>query len=293
MSVVTDVVNLFKKGYELWKQAWLTEIVAMLVLTVISVIVLMPLAILIAIAGVGTTGGGTWSDWITWPGWANLLGAFTTNPLLWLMVLLLIFVLAILATVFVGAIQKVAHTYAETGSGRFEDVLKSLLPNIVPLAIVGIVMALIIGIPLIIVGLIFGPISNPETIDVFDILQTLVYTIVIIVLMAPWFLATSAVVIDEAGPSSIVEGWKFYFRKLVPTLIIVIILVIIAIIVGIILGALGLLMPLFAADPANLSPVFLILGYVALILGLIVVFAVIPWLITTMYLFYQEHKASK
>ena len=171
MSVVTDVVNLFKKGYGLWKQAWLTHIIAMLVLTIISVIVLVPIAILIAIAGVGTTGGGTWADWITWPGWANLIGTIVANPLLWLMILLMIFVLAILDTVFGAAIQKVAHTYAETGSGRFEDVLKGLIPNIVPLAIVGIVMVLIIGIPLIIVGLIFGPISNPDTLDVFDILQ--------------------------------------------------------------------------------------------------------------------------
>ncbi|MFX1535021.1 MAG: hypothetical protein ACFFDI_12420 [Promethearchaeota archaeon] len=289
MSVVTDIVNLFKKGYELWKQAWLTVIISMLVLAVISVIVIIPVTILIALVGVFTTGGGTWSDWIIWPGWANLIGAIMNNPLLWLMILLLIFVLAILDTVFGGAIQKVAHTYSETGSGRFEDVFKDLLSHIVPLAIVGIVMILILGVPLIIVGLIFSPIANPATFDFVDILQWLVYAIVVIVLIPPWFLATSAVVIDEAGPSGIIEGWKFYFQKLVPTLIIVIILVIIAIIVGIILGVLGMLMIPFSAD----VPVFLILGYVFLILGLIVVFAVIPWLVTTMYLFYQENKASE
>lgn len=264
----------------------------MLVLMVFSVIVLVPAAIFIAIAGVVTTGGGTWSDWIVWPGWANLIVAIATTPLLWLMILLMVFILLIFATIILGAVQKVAHSYTETASARFEEILKTLIPDIIPLTIVAIVMGLVLGIPLIIVGLIFEPVSKQATLDIFDILQTLAYMIVVIVLGAPWFLATSAVVIDEAGPSGIVEGWKYYFQKLVPTLIIVIILVIIAVVVGIIIGAPGLLMPPFAADPANLSVVLLILGYVALILGLIIVFVVIPWLITTMYLFYQDHKGS-
>ncbi|MFX1253310.1 MAG: hypothetical protein ACFFCZ_17000 [Promethearchaeota archaeon] len=304
MSMAIDSL---KKGFQIWKQAWLTEIIALLVLAIASVFVLIPVGIISVILIIPFAG----QDWSNY----TALEFLAANPMFVIIVLIMGLLMGVIVTIFIGGIQKVAHEYAQTGSGRFEDTIRALIPDIIPLTIVGVVMSLIIGIPLIIVNLILSPLTNTQTqtpppsgiidlvtllqyANVYDILQMIIMTVIIAVFIGPWFLATSKVVIDGAGPNGIIEGWKLYAKKFIPTIIMVVIFGIIFFAILFIFGELGLLtaafVPLDVGTPPTTIPttlpLLLGLSFIIMVLAVVIVFAVIPWGVTAMYAFYQDIK---
>ncbi|MFX0092653.1 MAG: hypothetical protein ACFFBD_12895, partial [Candidatus Hodarchaeota archaeon] len=136
------VINAIKNGSNLWKQAWFTEIIALIVLSVASMLVIMQTAILIAIP--------------TLP-WINTNWVSYTNPIFWLIFLVVGALFATIISVFVGTVQRIAHDYAETRTGRFEDAIIALIPKIFPLAMLGIFMMFVIAIPALFINNILNP----------------------------------------------------------------------------------------------------------------------------------------
>ncbi|MFX0063733.1 MAG: hypothetical protein ACFFC7_16295 [Candidatus Hermodarchaeota archaeon] len=305
-----EIIDALKKGFNLWKQAWLTQLIAILVLSFISGFIVVPFAFLVAIA---TEIFGT-PEVITQPNTLLTFSVFQSileYPLVWLVVFLLLVVFMITNTVTIAAIQRVGHDYAQTGTGRFEETIKILIPMIIPLSIVAIVSSIITVIPLLIFAEIFNllrdtiptglptilslPFIVGSTLDL-DIIATvslLIFALIFVLLSGPPFLATSGIVTEEADMNGIIEGWKLYFRKPLSTIVAMIVYLIIGILIvsgffllvnGLII-LLGITTDVIAIVTFSLGWVFALLVYFVIIL-----FAINPWFYTVMYSFYQEIK---
>ncbi|MFX1250954.1 MAG: hypothetical protein ACFFCZ_05050 [Promethearchaeota archaeon] len=292
-----EIVDALKKGFDLWKQAWLTQIIALLVLTFVGFFIIIPFVFLIAITAVG---GATI---ITDPNTlitTAIIQAFLANPGMWLSIFALVFVGMIINTIVIGALQKVAHDYAVTGAGRFEDVIKALIPMIIPLAIVAIVTTLIAAIPILIVGEILNLFNDPTLpniltfplfqstvgLDILEIITIMVAILLIILLGGPYYLSITTIAVEDAGMNGIVEGWKLYFRKFLSTIIAMIVLLIIIAIIGIVF-----FIPINGIVLAGSNLTLILLNvFILMVMGVIVGFLVNNWLYTSLYNFYQEIK---
>ncbi|MFX1532629.1 MAG: hypothetical protein ACFFDI_00170 [Promethearchaeota archaeon] len=305
-----EIIDALKNGFNLWKQAWLTQLIAILVLSFISVLVIVPFAFLVAIA---TEIFGT-PEVIAQPNTLltfSVLQSILEYPLFWVVVFLLLIVFMISHAVTIAAIQRVGHDYAQTGTGRFEETIKTLIPMIIPLAIVAIVSSIITVIPLLIFAEIFNllrdaiPTSLPTILslpfivgstldlDIVMIISILFFALIFILFSGPPFLATSAIVTEEADMNGIVEGWKLYFRKPLSTIVAMIVYLIIGIIIvsGFMLLVNGIIILL--SGPTDLIYVATVgLGwvFVLIVYFVIIIFAINPWFYTVMYSFYQEIK---
>ncbi len=294
-----EIIDALKKGFDLWKQAWLTQIIALLVLQFVGSFIIVPFAFLIAINSVyGLSIPTDPNKLIT----IAILQAFLANPGGWLSIFATVFVVVIVSTIVTGAIQKVAHDYAVTGAGRFEDIIKALIHMIIPLAIVAIVTTLIATICILIVGEILFLFDDPNlpniltfplfdstvSLDILEIITIVVAILLIILLGGPYYLSISAIAVEDAGMNGIVEGWKLYFRKFLSTIIAMIVLfIIIAIIV------LVIYIPINGIVLAGSNtPLILLNVFILMVVGGIVAFIVNNWLYTSLYNFYQEIKES-
>ncbi|MFX0061524.1 MAG: hypothetical protein ACFFC7_05000 [Candidatus Hermodarchaeota archaeon] len=292
-----EIIDALKKGFDLWKQAWLTQIIALLVLMFVGFFIIIPFVFLIAITAVG---GATI---ITDPNiliTTAIIQAFFANPGFWFSIFALVFVGMIINTIVIGALQKVAHDYAVTGAGRFEDVIKALIPMIIPLAIVAIVTTLIAAIPILIVGEILNLFNDPTLpniltfplfqstvgLDILEIITIMVAILLIILLGGPYYLSITTIAVEDAGMNGIVEGWKLYFRKFLSTIIAMIVLFIIIVIIVIVF-----FIPINGIVLAGSDLTLILLNvFILMVLGVIVGFLVNNWLYTSLYNFYQEIK---
>lgn len=95
------------------------------------------------------------------------------------------------------------------------------------------------------------------------------YLLIIILLIGPYFLAITSVVVDKAGISSIVESWKLYIQKFVSVVIAMIILLIIGLVAGIaIFFPINGIVTATHAVPENLAMIFLNI-FLLMILGVL------------------------
>ncbi|MFX0094594.1 MAG: hypothetical protein ACFFBD_22860, partial [Candidatus Hodarchaeota archaeon] len=113
-----------------------------------------------------------------------------------------------------------------------------------------------------------------------------------IVVSGPWSLAISKIVIDEEGSEGIIEGWKLYFHKFIPTIIISALLVIILYVFLSIFIGLGFFLGVFSLDSGTIAslPIILLFIGVGMVLGTGMFFILFPWMFTVMYTYYQEIK---
>ncbi|MFX0203634.1 MAG: hypothetical protein ACFFCW_46645, partial [Candidatus Hodarchaeota archaeon] len=113
-----------------------------------------------------------------------------------------------------------------------------------------------------------------------------VLILIFLLLSGPFFLSISAVVVDGAGNSGLIEGWKLYFRKFTSTFVAVFIVFIIGIII-----ALLMYIPIRGIVTAEdeLSRIFLNI-FILMAIGFIISFFINNWLYTSLYSFYQAIK---
>ena len=293
------MIDAFRKGFDLWKRAMLTQLGVLVIIGFIGIFVVTPFGFLIAInaqdGGVGQVN--TAPDRLLID---SFLEAVSVDTGFWLSILATTIVVAIINTMIVGAVQKTAHDYAETGAGRFGDTLKALLPMIIPLAIVAIVSGIIVALPTWIGAEIFNRFSDPNqpiilsfsflfiplSLTITEIIATLALILIFTLLGGPYFLAITAVAADKAGINGIVEGWKLYYRKPLSTMGAMVFVFIIALV-----NAVVLLAPIngivIAGD--NLSQILLNV-FLLMTLGLMTLFFVNNYVYTSMYKFYRGIK---
>ncbi len=297
-----EIIDGFKKGFDAWKQVWLRQIVVQMVLGFIAFGVITPLGFLIAIFAANQSFSVTIEKGtlIT----PALLQLMSKNLGFWISAFTTMFVLVIIVTVITGVIQNVAHQRAKSDDVRLEDNFKEIVPLILPLTVVAIVTIIIIGIPLLVAAEIFHLLSDPNAPVVFsfplfdttvdlallDIISTVVNLLIITLLIGPYFLAITAVVVDNAGISSIVESWKLYSQKFASVVIAVIFLHIIGL-----LSMMVVYLPINGivtathAIPEDLAGIFLNI-FLLLILGAFMQLFVINWQYTSLYCYYKEIK---
>lgn len=296
-----EIVDAVKNGFNIWKKAKFTQIAAVIVILFIGVFVITPLGFLIAINA--AEGQLVWDDTTTKYFTSSLVSSITLNPGFWLSSFATLFVGVIISTVLIAAVQKIAHDYAEKDTGNFTESLKALGPMLVPLMVVAIVMAIIIGIPTWFGAEIFNlardPTADPNwSFAIFgeghgyvelrtaDVIGIVILILIFLLLSGPFFLSISAVVVDGAGNSGLIEGWRLYFRKFTSTLVAVFIVFIIGIII-----ALLMYIPIRGIVTAEdeLSRIFLNI-FLLMAIGLIISFFINNWLYTSLYTFYQAIK---
>ena len=294
---MSEMITALRKGYDIWKRAWLTQTIALMVLWFIGFFIIAPLGFLIAInaeAGIPITMDP--SRTIA----ASMLQAVSANPGFWLSIFATVFVVVIINTIIMGTVQKIAHNYAETGSGRFGEAVRELVPTIIPLVVVTMLSAILVGIPSLMGAEVLHRMRDPTlpTILSFtplefvgrvhltsvDVIGLLFMTLVFILLGGPYLLAVPAVVVDKAGIDGIAEGWNLYFRRLLSTIVAMVILLVIGLVItrvffipieGIV-GAVGL------------SEILLNVFVLLVLIPIVGVFA--NWLFTSLYVFYRELK---
>jgi len=302
--VVLKMIDALKKAFDIWKQAKFTQIAALIVIQFIGGFVITPLGFLIALNAAG--GQPVWTE-SAWQYISSaLVQSISLNPGFWLSSFATMFVGVIISTIIIGAIQKIAHDYDTTGTGNFSDTLKSLGPMLIPLAVIAVVMSIIIGIPAWFGAEAFNltrdPTSEPLwTFSLFggtsgyvelrsaDILGMVVILLIFLLLSGPFFLAISAVVVDDAGNSGIIEGWKLYRRKFASTIVAMIIILVIGIIIGLLMfiPVRGIVL---AED--NLAQIFGNI-FLLMIAGFVIAFFLNNWIYTALYSFYQEIKGAE
>ncbi|MFX0014481.1 MAG: hypothetical protein ACFFB2_09095 [Promethearchaeota archaeon] len=295
-----EIIDGFKKGFETWKLVWVRQIFVQMILGFLAFFIITPFGFLIAIFGANesfslTVEKGTFII----PVFIELL---MENIGFWVSVFSTFFVLIIIATIIIGIIQNTAHQRTEKDDVRFEDNFKEIIPLIVPLAIVAFVMIIVIGIPLLITSEIYHLLDDPNApivysfplfdssvdLTLLDIIAELAFLVLIILLIGPYFLAISKVVIDKAGINSIVGSWKLYFQKFITVIIAMILVLIIGLIsfVVILLPVNGIVVA-GNTTPTDLPLLFSSI-FLMMILGVVILFIVTNWLVTSLYCFYKE-----
>ncbi|MFQ5820464.1 MAG: hypothetical protein ACE5I5_10795 [Candidatus Heimdallarchaeota archaeon] len=296
-----EIVDALKNGFNIWKKAKFTQIAAVIVILFIGVFVITPLGFLIAINA--AEGQLVWDDATTKYFTSSLVSSITLNPGFWLSSFATLFVGVIISTVLIATIQKIAHDYAEKDTGNFTESLKELGPMLVPLMVVAIVMAIIIGIPAWLGAEIFNIARDPTDAPIWsfaifgegygyvelqaeDIVAIVAMILIFLLLSGPFFLSISAVVVDGAGNSGLIEGWRLYFRKFTSTFVAMFIVFIIGIII-----ALLMYIPIRGIVTAEdeLSRIFLNI-FLLMAFGFVISFFINNWLYSSLYSFYQAIK---
>ncbi|MFX0084363.1 MAG: hypothetical protein ACFFAU_01715 [Candidatus Hodarchaeota archaeon] len=295
-----EIIDGFKKGFETWKLVWVRQMLIQIILGFLTLFVITPFGFLIAIFGATRSFDVTIEEGnlIT----PALIELMMENLGFWISVFSTVFILVIFATIITGAIQNIAHQRVKKDDIRLEDNFKEIIPLIVPLAVAGIVMIIIMGIPMLIAAEIFHLIDDPNTPIVYsfplfdstvnltflDIIANLVFLVLIILFSGPYFLAISKIVADKAGISSIVASWKLYFQKFLS--------VIIAMTSIFIIGLISLVVLFFPINgivvagnstPTDLPLLFFSI-FLLMIISVLMQFIVTNWLFTSLYCFYKE-----
>lgn len=295
-----EIINGFKKGFETWKLVWGRQILVQMIIGFLSLFIITPFGFLIAIFGATrsfsvTIEKGT----LITPAFIELM---MENLGFWISIFATLFIFVIIATVITGVIQNIAHQRSEKDDIRLEDNFKEAVSLIIPLAVVGIVMFLIIGIPILITTEIFHLIDDPNAPIVFsfplfdstvdlaflDIIAGLIFLVLIILLSGPYFLAISKVVTDKTGINSIVASWKLFFQKFISVIFAMSLILIIGLI-----SLVVLLLPVNGiviagnTTPTDLPLLFFSI-FLVMIIGVLIQFIVTNWLYTSLYCFYKE-----
>jgi len=288
-----EMVDALKSGFDLWKKAWSTQIIVYLILLFVGVLIITPFVIFNVISA-----SFAWNPVDADPIAFLLFQLVMSNPIFWLSIFLTCCVILILIAIIIAAIQKVAHNYAETGIRRFGELIKSLIPMILPLAVVAIVSGILFLITsliyteiIILLRSLFPLVEIPHfesTIKLtsLDILAIVFYPAIVILLSGPYFLAISAVVVDNAGINAIVNAWKLYFSKLRSMIVALVILFIVGLISGIMI-----FMPLTAifVTSSNIGMI-LGIGFFLMVLRILMSPFIDNFVFTSLYSFYQEIK---
>jgi hypothetical protein len=264
-----EIIDGFKKGYATWKLVWLRQIIVQLIIGFVLSFLIVPFGFLIAIfASNQTVSDPIGQNDLIIP---SLIQMMLKYPGFWF---------SAFATFFI---------------------MKSL---ILPLAVVSIVTTIIMLIPLLIAAEIFHLFTDPNAPVVFsfpifdssadlsfmDVISAVVYFLIFIFLIGPYFLAISSLVVDNTGVNSIVEGWKLYFQKFVS--------VVIAMIFFLIIGFISFLVIYLPVNgiviagnenPTNLPLLFFSI-FLVMIVGILLQYVVNNWIYTSLYCFYKEIK---
>ncbi len=295
-----EIIDGFKKGFETWKLVWIRQMLIQIILGFLTLFIITPFGFLIAIFGATRSFNVTIEEGnLMTPALIELM---MENLGFWISVFSTVFILVIIATIITGAIQNIAHQKVEKDDIRLEDNFKEIIPLIVPLAVAGIVMIIIMGVPMLITAEIFHLIEDPNAPIVYsfplfdstvnltflDIIADLVFFVLIILFSGPYFLAISKIVADKAGISSIVASWKLYFQKFLSVIIAMTSIVIISLI-----SFLVLFLPINGivvagnTNPTDL-PLLFVSIFLLMIISVLMQFIVTNWIFTSLYCFYKE-----
>ncbi|MHA2104945.1 MAG: hypothetical protein ACW981_16070 [Candidatus Hodarchaeales archaeon] len=281
-----EIIDGFKKGYATWKLVWLRQIIVQLIIGFVLSFLIVPFGFLIAIfASNQTVSDPIGQNDLIIP---SLIQMMLKYPGFWF---------SAFATFFI--MQRL-----ENENVILEDNFKGVKSLILPLAVVSIVTTIIMLIPLLIAAEIFHLFTDPNAPVVFsfpifdssadlsfmDVISAVVYFLIFIFLIGPYFLAISSLVVDNTGVNSIVEGWKLYFQKFVS--------VVIAMIFFLIIGFISFLVIYLPVNgiviagnenPTNLPLLFFSI-FLVMIVGILLQYVVNNWIYTSLYCFYKEIK---
>ncbi|MHA2338078.1 MAG: hypothetical protein ACXACX_12280 [Candidatus Hodarchaeales archaeon] len=297
-----EIIDGFKKGYATWKLVWLRQIIVQLIIGFVLSFLIVPFGFLIAIfASNQTVSDPIGQNDLIIP---SLIQMMLKYPGFWFSAFATFFIMIIIVTILAGLTQNIAHQRLENENVILEDNFKGVKSLILPLAVVSIVTTIIMLIPLLIAAEIFHLFTDPNAPVVFsfpifdssadlsfmDVISAVVYFLIFIFLIGPYFLAISSLVVDNTGVNSIVEGWKLYFQKFVS--------VVIAMIFFLIIGFISFLVIYLPVNgiviagnenPTNLPLLFFSI-FLVMIVGILLQYVVNNWIYTSLYCFYKEIK---
>jgi hypothetical protein len=302
VKILFEIIDGFKNGFATWKLVWLRQIIVQMILSFFLFFLIVPFSFLIAIFGSnqGYEVNQNQNNSVI----LSLLDSILKNPGLWIAIFAMFILIVSISTILAGVTQNIAHQRLENENVILEDNFKGGIPLFIPLVILSTVTILIISIPLLIASEIFNLFDDTNAPIVFsfpifdssanltliDIVSSLGYFVIVVVLIGPYFLAITAIVKDKAGINSIAEAWRLYFQNFAS--------VVIAMLSFFIIGFISFLILYIPINgiviagnetPTNLPLLFLSI-FVLMILGLLFQYVVNNWMYTSLYCYYKEIK---
>ena len=301
-----SIVDSMKKGFDIWKEARFAQLFTVIIIQFIAAFIITPFGFWIAInaAEGAVVLVADRSRFI----YQTIYQSISLNPGFWLSTFATAVLGILIVTFTIGAVQQIAHK-VDTGKGTpgVGDTLKDMAPLLLPLLVVTIVSALIIGIPTWLVAEIidvtestsessivsfslFGGDNGLVELTGESIVGIIAIVLIVLVLTGPFLLSISAVVADGAGYNGIIDGWKLYIQKWKETIIAMVAVMVIGIIVAAILWI--PINGLVNNADNDLSGIF---GnvFLLMVIGIVAAFFVNNWLYSSMYRFYQDIKVAE
>ncbi|MHA2338082.1 MAG: hypothetical protein ACXACX_12300, partial [Candidatus Hodarchaeales archaeon] len=212
-----EIINGLKQGFTTWKLVWLRQIIVQMILGFVLFFLIIPFGFLIAIFG--SNQGYVVSQEQSNSPILSLIDVILKNPGLWIAIFATFLLIVSISTILAGVTENIAHQRLENENVILEDNFKGVVPLFIPLVVLSLVTIVIITIPLLIATEILNLFDDPNASVVFsfpifdssadltliDIVSSLVYFVIVILLIGPYFLAITAVVVDKAGMNSIIE----------------------------------------------------------------------------------------
>jgi hypothetical protein len=294
---MSEIIKALKSGYQLWRKTWLTQALVGLVFWIGAVLIILPFVFLLVIS---LSSIPPVFDLNT-PIIISILQTFAANPVLWLSLIAIAVLLVVINTQIMGVIQLITHRHIQNDPINTEQVFNLFLPKMLPLTLLAIIEVLTLAVPTWLIGEILRPFLASDlypaitilplyfgalSLNIVDIIWILMFFIILVGTGAPYYIATAAIISDEAGVSGIIDAWKTYLKKLSSLIPAMIILLLIGF--GI---AIGLSIPIagIVLSSGNLPMLYLSI-YAVVIVSFVMALIVGNWFYTSIYSYLHNTK---
>ncbi|MFX1253035.1 MAG: hypothetical protein ACFFCZ_15625 [Promethearchaeota archaeon] len=281
-----EILIPFKKAFAIWKQTRFTQIWAIVFLLIMigSVFILVAFPIIIIVL---------FNINLDLKSMLVKMGVIFGVPMLFSVV-------ALIGPILIGIVHQIAHKYIEGEFWSFKNGLKLVISNIIPLVLVGIITLIAFTIPSAIMMMILIPIkdivptvlgsSSYVNLDlVWDFLEAVIFSFIFSLLLIPYFLSISAIVIDDVGSKGFLEGWKLFSKNLDCTIIPMTITWLSYLIIFL-FGRFVLMKLLLTLISNEFLFILSMISSIAILLGFSI-FIISPLAFTVMYIVYRDIKA--